>query len=651
MPRRAENPSDGERPRGEAVLRESVERLQRMTNVEGVGVLLFTDDGTLIGANDAFLAMQGYTREEVEAGTLTWRDLTPPEYVAASEEQVRKLAETGRIGPYEKEYFRKDGSRAWMLFVGAALGDGTFVEYCIDVSGRKRIEAALRESEERYRTLVQNIPDYAIFRLDPDGVVTEWTEGAQRVKGYAPEEVLGRHLAMLFTPEDVAAGEVERELAEAIATGRAEREGWRVRKDGVRIWVNEIATAIRGDDGALVGFTKISRDLTEKKRAEEALRESEERYRLLVENAREYAIFTLDPERRVTSWNPGAERILGWTEAEMLGHTGDLIFTEEDRAAGAPEQEVATALHEGQAANDRWHLRKDGSRFWSSGIMTPLRDGELHGFAKILRDRTEEKRAEDELRLLNETLEARVAERTAELEERTQQAHALAAALTMAEQRERKRVAQVLHDHIQQLLYAMQIKLGLLDRTTDPEHLHATAEEVRAHIEEALQATRTLTVELNPPVLQDEGLTASLRWLAVQMEEAHGLHVDVEAGGPCRIPSEDRRILLFQSVRELLFNVVKHAGTEHARVIVEEGPRTVTVRVEDEGRGFDPLLESNAFSTAEAVERNSGGYGLFSVQERLSPVGGTLGVDSSPGQGTRVTIVLPLAAMRRRRGT
>jgi len=229
--------------------------------------------------------MTGYSPEQLNSGELRWDTLTPPEWIPVTLRSVEELRSTGSSSPFEKEYVRPDGSRWWRLFAGKMLDSSSGIEFVIDITERKRAEAALRESEEKYRTLVENVGDHAIYMLDPEGFVTEWTRSAEQVKGYAPEEVLGRHFSMFSTPQDVAAGVPERELAEAAREGRAEREGLRVSKAGERIWVNEIATAVRDDEGRLIGFTKISRDLTERRRTEVALRESEERYRLAADAA------------------------------------------------------------------------------------------------------------------------------------------------------------------------------------------------------------------------------------------------------------------------------------------------------------------------------------------------------------------------------
>ena len=262
----------------------------------------------------------------------------------------------------------------------------------------QKVERARWESEQWFHVLVQNVTDYAIMMLDVDGRVAAWNEGAARIKQYAEKEILGRHVSIFYPPEELAAGRPGDELAAARGTGRSEVEGFRVRKDGSRFWANEIITPIRDDAGELVGYAKISRDLTERKTMQDALVRSEARYRQVVEGVRDYAIFSIDPSRTVTHWNRAAREILGYDEAEVVGRSSDIIFTPEDRAKGAARHEQRQADELGRAEDERWHVRKDGSRFWGSGILTAVRDGGggVVGYFKVLRDRTGPKKLEDE---------------------------------------------------------------------------------------------------------------------------------------------------------------------------------------------------------------------------------------------------------------
>jgi PAS domain S-box-containing protein len=242
-----------------------------------------------------------------------------------------------------------------------------------------------------YRLLIEQAKDYALFLLNREGRIISWNTGAQRLKGYDADEIIGRHFSTFYTREAVESGWPQHELKVATAEGRFEDDGWRVRKDGSRFWANVVITALRDDDGRLLGFSKITRDLTEHKLHEEALRQSEERFRLLVEGVVDYAIFMLDTEGVVTSWNQGAERITGYRREEILGKHLSRFFPPEDIEAGKPWEELALARREGRAECEGWRLRKNGERFWARAVVSVLHDaaGHLRGFAKVTQDLTD----------------------------------------------------------------------------------------------------------------------------------------------------------------------------------------------------------------------------------------------------------------------
>lgn len=269
-------------------------------------------------------------------------------------------------------------------------------------------DAALLRGEERLHAIIESAVDYAIITADFQDRITGWNKGATRMLGWTQAEALGRPCRMIFTPEDCAAGVPQAEMRKALQEGRAVDERWHIRRDGSRFYA--VGELLPLHDGGLLGYLKILRDCTEQRRAEEALRESEERYRLIVESARDYAIFTTDLEGRITSWNRGAREVLGWDEAEALGRPEAILYTPEDHAAGVPEAEMAEALTRGRSEHDRWHLRADGTRIWGTEVVTPLQDGggEARGFLKILRDRTAQKREEEQRHLLLAELNHRV---------------------------------------------------------------------------------------------------------------------------------------------------------------------------------------------------------------------------------------------------
>jgi PAS domain S-box-containing protein len=260
--------------------------------------------------------------------------------------------------------------------------------------------------EGRYRLLLNAITDYAIYMLDASGVITSWNPGAERFKGYTADEIIGQHFSRFYTDEDRAAGLPAHALEIAAKEGRFEREGWRVRKDGSRFWAHVVIDPIRDPSGALIGYAKVTRDLSERREAEEALRAAAEQFRLLVQGVTDYAIYMLDREGRITSWNAGAQRIKGYTRDEIVGEHFSRFYTQDDRRAGVPALGLATAEQEGRWETEGWRLRKDGSRFWAHVIIDAIRDddGELIGFAKITRDVTERKEAERALEEARQTL-------------------------------------------------------------------------------------------------------------------------------------------------------------------------------------------------------------------------------------------------------
>lgn len=255
--------------RADAALRVSEERLRRMVNVPQVGVLTFDYEGNLLNANDAFLETMGYTHQDVKEKTFHWRDFTPKNLVPERQQVMEQVRASGRGGPYEQEFIRKDGSLLWLMFVAADIGDGTIVEYAIDVSERKYMERVLHETQERYRLAVENVRDYAILTLDLNNVFTSWNLGAERIFGYSETEVLGEKGDLIFTEEDRQTGQVELELKNAAIRDRAADERWHVRKDGSKFWSTGVMHAIYDEHTELRGYVKVLRDETDRRRAEE----------------------------------------------------------------------------------------------------------------------------------------------------------------------------------------------------------------------------------------------------------------------------------------------------------------------------------------------------------------------------------------------
>jgi two-component system CheB/CheR fusion protein len=506
-----------------------------------------------------------------------------------------------------------------------------------------RAEEALRRSEARLRLILESAQGFAIFTTDADGIINSWYEGAAQVFGWSESEILGQKCNVTFTPEDRVAGEPEKEREMARREGVSPDIRWHQRKDGSRVFINGAMHLLR--DGQQDGFFKMGRDETAQRQAEEALRRSEERLRLILESAKGYAIFTTNTDGVINSWNPGAAQIFGWSEAEVLGQNIDVLFTPEDRVAGKPQEELETARVEGIAPDVRWHLRKDGSRVFINGVVHLLRDGQLNGFVKIGRDETAQRQAEEALReqqkqlqFLNETLEQRVREKTAEV-------HQLASDLIKATQRERQRISRVLHDDLQQRIYAIQIQLSFLrDRLPmESETAYGEVSDIAQELAEIVKITRNLSIDLSPPILPGEGLSHAIAWLASRMREQYGLPVELQANGPFVILNEDLHVFLFNCVRELLFNVVKHAGASRAVVALAWLDDRLRIEVRDDGKGFPDTIREQEVSRQEDLPQS---IGLPTMRHQLTLLGGSLIVNSKPGAGAQVILTVPVREMQ-----
>jgi PAS domain S-box-containing protein len=338
--------------------------------------------------------LKGYRAEEILG--------QPFALFFTEEDRHRGLPETaletaGRVGRFESEGWRvrKDGSRFWAFAVIDAVRDSSgkvvgFAKITRDMMDRYEAHRGLVETERRFRLLVEGVTDSAIFMLHPSGTIANWNAGARRIHGYEAAEIVGEHFSRFYTEEDRASGLLAHALAEVRTVGRFEVEAWRVRKDGSRFWTSVVIDAIRNEAGVVIGFLKITRDLSERRRVEQALRESERRFRLLVSRVTDYAIFMLNPNGIVVNWNAGARLIKGYGAEKIVGQHFPRFYTKEDREWRVPWRALAEARNSGRLEFEGWRVRKDGSRFWASVVIDTIREdeGALIGLAKITRDIT-----------------------------------------------------------------------------------------------------------------------------------------------------------------------------------------------------------------------------------------------------------------------
>jgi PAS domain S-box-containing protein len=499
-----------------------------------------------------------------------------------------------------------------------------------------RFEAS-KSSEGRFRMLVEAITDYAIYMLDPDGTVTSWNPGAKRFKGYDESEIIGENFSRFYTEEDRKSGLPQRALETAKREGKFEQEGWRVRKDGTKFWAYVVIDPIRDGAGRLVGYAKITRDLTERRKAEANLRENQQQFRLLVQGVTDYAIYLLSPEGYVSSWNPGAQRIKGYAPEEIIGQHFSRFYTEEDRQAGLPQQTIAIATREGRFEREGWRLRKDGTKFFANVVVDAIHnpDGSLLGFAKITRDITERTKAE---RALEEAREALL---------QSQKMEAIG-----------HLTGGIAHD-FNNLLMAIQGSLELLRRrlpSDDPrvtqliDNAFQGAQRGAALTQRMLAFARRQELKLVPLDVHDV-----VQRMANLLQSSLGPSVRIETHFPLELP----RINADANQLELaLLNLAingRDAMPKGGTVTISATKRTdvpglkagdyLCVSVTDTGTGMDEETLKRAmepFFTTKGVGKGTG-LGLPMVHGMAEQSGGTLLLKSRPGRGTSAEICLPVA--------
>ena len=494
---------------------------------------------------------------------------------------------------------------------------------------------------EQFRLLIDTLKDYALVTFDTENRIMRWNVGAERLLGFAESEVLGRPGAIFFTPEDQAKGEVEREFRTAASEGRAQDERWHQRKDHTVFWGSGMMYALRDQNRQLRGYLKIFRDDTEHRKIEAELKEREEQLRLVVENVRDYALFQLNANGRVSVWNPGATRIFGYQKDEIVGQPMHRLLTIEDAESGYIEDELQRSLRAGGLEETRWMVRKDGTLVFARWITNPMLDdsGQLRGFVKVLQDETERKlqreereRAQAEQRAL---LESEVASRTEALEHTKEELRRLAASLLTAQEQERRRIARELHDDLSQRLARAEISLGditlQLTAAGDIAAAHAGVRELRDEIGRLSADVRDLSHRLHPSVLDDLGLAAALRSLVQQFELKwpHPVVLSVTD-----VPDEiaiEVSYAFYRIAQEALRNIQKYAPTADVTVSLSVFSGELYLKIKDNGPGFDP--------DRSATGR---GLGLVSMQERALLANARLAVDSQSGGGTRIEVRAPL---------
>lgn len=487
-----------------------------------------------------------------------------------------------------------------------------------------------------FKLLVESIVDYAIYMLDAQGFVTSWNAGAERIKGFKAEEIVGRHFSTFYTKEDQDAGVPARVLDTALSEGKFEGEGWRVRKDGSRFWASVVLDRINREDGELVGFAKITRDMTDKHDAQNALLEAERRFRILVQGVTDYAIYMLDPNGKVSNWNAGAERIKGYLPDEIVGDHFSRFYAPEDRDAGVPARALQTARDTGRYEAEGWRVRKDGTRFWASVVIDAISDdeGKLIGFAKITRDMTEKREAQSRLEESREQLF------------RSQKMEALG-----------QLTGGLAHD-FNNLLTAILGACELALRNTDnPDKLRRMLDGIRGSAQRGASLTKQLLAFARAQQLEIKQIDLKdfFAEIATLLRPSLRSNIDLVTEVSDQLwPIDADAGALELAILNLAFNArdaMKQGGKlkisacnvvldgrpdgltgEHVAVMVVDSGEGMTAQVMD--RVFEPFFTTKVFGEGT-------GLGLSQVFGFAKQIGGAITVNSAPGEGASFTLYLP----------
>ncbi|KMQ52315.1 PAS/PAC sensor protein [Chitinispirillum alkaliphilum] len=620
-------------------------RFQRIFESDITGIVIADPYGGILEANDYFLRTIGYSREEFQEGKIKWTDLTPPEYEQSDRKALKELDEKGTATPYEKEYIRKDGSRVWVLLADTMLPGPHkhILAFVLDITERKKYELEVERTGQWLERVADTTPD-VIFVLDISKNRNVYTNRSiSEVLGYTSQEFSGMEnlLKIVVAREDFE--KTERFFKNMIGaseddiltlTHRA------IHKDGSMRWMDLRVTPFsRDDSGNVREIIGIARDITDLKKIQDSLLESEKKFRNLADSMPQL-VWTAEPDGRIDYYNQNFKQFSGiyqrstgeWSWTPVL-HESDLQPSVDAWNRSVETGEIYQIEHRVKHADSTFH--------WYLSRAVPVRnkDGKVikwYGTATNIDNIKEAQesllKSENRLKVLNENLEDLVVQRT-------DQVRTLTKALTIAEQKERKRFSHILHENLQQLLLAAKMQLGQhLEEHKEGEEICAThtdeiAETIRL-IEKSLQVTKATSIELNPPVLKNQGLDAALNWLAAHMLRHYKLQTTLQIDPHISKIKNDIQLMLIQMIRELLFNVVRHSGVLEAKLVAKCQEKDIIIKISDKGRGFS-VTEARKRMGEETM------LGLFSIEERLKLFGGNFIIDSKPGKGTSCSIFLP----------
>jgi PAS domain S-box-containing protein len=598
--------------------------------------LIIMEDGEIVYVNDRASQICGYPKEELIE---KWGpDLVIPEEVERKEKIIREAHNTGKY-PEDFDIWiqRKDGSKRCvsLRFSFRSLDTTRYTGYVVmtDITERKITEEKQKEMAAFLDNIIENSLDFILI-ADNKGYITRVNKFFVEAIGYEIEEILGKHSSQ-FAPTSIGSYELlsgdEVSLTEEffddqlnmIAQLRKEKkvsnwDSFFCRKDGKLIPIDQNIVYLFDQRGEVIAAVGMSRDITERKKAEKEITETRDFLQDVITTSLDGIIVT-DTRSTITMVNESAVNIFGYSQEELLGHR-TREFLEGGGEIQKKGKQIQKILMEKEAVYGYEHKwkKKDGTFVDVEMSIALLKDHnkDLAGSVLSIRDITERKQAEKKIL------------------DYQNQLRSLASQLTLTEEQERRRIATDLHDRIGQTLAISKIRLGALRASTTSLGLDKDVDEIRDLVEQSIQDTRSLIFDLCPPFLYELGFEKALEWLLDDIQEQYGITTHFECDGKPYQLDDDLRILLYQSVRELFINIVKHAQAQHARLSLQTDPTSLNLCVEDDGRGFNEPTSAFRFD-------KEGGFGLFRIQERFHYLGGEINIDSKPHQGTRISLVLP----------
>jgi len=490
---------------------------------------------------------------------------------------------------------------------------------------KHKMERRLRRIERWFATTIKSIGD-AVMVTDTQGRITLMNPMAEKLTGWKSADAAGKPLTEVYQTVSAETRErIESLIAEALREGVVvglSNRAVLVSRTGAETPIDDSAAPIRDIAGNITGVVLTFRDVSERQRAQQALQESEERFRLLVEGVQDYAIFMLDPAGHVTSWNAGAERLVGYRPDDILGAHLARFSTAPDVRRGKPDQNLELAKLQGRAEDEGWRVRKDGSRFQANVIITALRDdqGSLLGFAQVTRDITGLKQAEKQLRDSREQLRA------------------LAAYLQSVREEERTRIAREVHDELGQALTGLKMELAWLDKKFAESgqfpalrFLRQKTREIPEVVDQIISTVRKIATELRPGVLDDLGLEAAIEWQIHDFQKRTGIKCEFASNLSDIALSQERATAVFRIFQETLTNIARHANASRVKIKLEASHGKLLLEVQDNGKGMTARDLSGAKS-----------LGLLGMRERATMLDGEVTIVGRRGKGTTVGLRIPL---------